>query len=444
MNIKRIICAILVITLICTCFISCGKSKPVNVYAFDNGFIGNLNNYKDEGSNITTYLDIVENEATKIIAQLNDCSDKKAKKIIQNSQYSIYTYYDSNASSSILKAYDEIINTTNLAIAVTDLNGNLVASVGRSGNINFATKPTSPYSSLKPLSVYAQGIENGVIHWSSTYEDSPYKKIEEDGQERNWPTNSTGKYSYDRVTVSYALKHSLNTVSVKIASRIGINNLVDFLSSKLGIPLTEERKLSTVSGEEEIIGNIALGYLRRGVSPVDMAGYYQIFASGGVYTEPKTIDKICDKQGNVIYQRQKNEKQVISPATSDIMNRLLREVVTKGATGEEAACNGIQVAGKTGTGDNNAGNWFVGITPNYSCAVWHGTNSSNIAPEIFSQVITEIYNNNPDLSKNFTNHINLSPMVYCTETGLLASARCVSAEKGYYHKDNIPKICDKH
>ena len=72
------------------------------------------------------------------------------------------------------------------------------------------------------------------------------------------------------------------------------------------------------------VKNIAAGYIQEGVSPVDMAGYYQIFANGGVYVKPETIIKICDSTGNVLYHADAVKEQVVKSETADIMNRLLR------------------------------------------------------------------------------------------------------------------------
>ena len=261
---------------------------------------------------------------------------------------------------------------------------------------NVDKEKTYPGSTFKPLSVYAPAIENGLICWSSMQNDSPLKKVRgEDGADYDWPVNTDGKYSKKNVTVKYSLQNSLNTTAVKWIKKLTVEKSMDFLKSSFGLPLNSERKISLLSSDEEILGNIALGYIADGASLTDMAGYYQIFANGGKYTAPYTVEKITDSGGKTLYTAAPKEKQVISQKAAYIMNRLLLEVISPGATGKNAAVNGVAAGGKT---DKNADNWFVGFTPAVTCAVWHGgdTTTANGAPEIFAAIIGELFPPNTD------------------------------------------------
>lgn len=427
----------------CICFTACQKGVPSEVYGADMTLMGNFDSQSDI-CGLDTYIDIVKTEAISLICAKENISEKKASKKLYSGGYKIYTYYDLSVSESLTKAYESKKEGLSLALAVTDHSGNLLAAVGKSGEDNLALALNSPYSSLKPLSVYAQGIENGILSWSSLYTDSPYKKLEENGEKRDWPSNASGSYSYEKVAVCKALQKSLNTVAVKALRDVGVNNSIDFLSSNFGINLNTEKQVVALSGEEEVLGNIALGYLSNGVSVIDMAGYYQIFANGGVYEKPLAVAKIVDSNGTTVYERQYSEKRVISKETADIMNRLLREVTKNGATGFGAALDTVQTAGKTGTGDNNSDSWFVGITPQYSCAVWHGENDSNIAPEIFRLAMNEIYELKPDSHKSFTNYTELTAAVYCKDSGKVVSSSCTDIEVGYFAKNNVPEKCGGH
>ena len=76
--------------------------------------------------------------------------------------------------------------------------------------------------------------------------------------------------------------------------------------------------------------------------------------------------------GSVYYESwDKSGKQVIVEETAYIMNRLLKEVVSKDGTGKAAALKNVEVCGKTGTSRDYKDNWFVGMTPEYSCTVWY-------------------------------------------------------------------------
>lgn len=394
------------------------------------------------------YCDAVIQEATEIVAQKNQCSLKKAKNIMWENHYVIYTYFEEDVQAALTEACGKYKSEFHCGGAVTDLEGNIVAAYGHStdnDNINYALHTTSPYSSIKPLSVYAQAIEKNMIHWSSTYEDSPYKQIESsDGSKRNWPTNANGEYSNDDVTIYEAIRKSLNTVAVKCLKDVGVLESIDFLQGNFGIALSSERYKAAVYDDEEVIGNIAMGYIEAGVTPVDMAGYYQIFATGGIYQEPSTIYQICDEEGNEIYTREYHSKEIISPITADLMNQLLRGVTKTGGTGVEAFCETTEVAGKTGSADGNANCWFVGITPEYSCAIWHGQNYKNMAPVLFSRTMEKVYEQNKELKNVFEMHSGLKKGIYCEESGMAVSSNCTLVQMGYYVAGTELETCNQH
>ena len=357
----------------------------------------------------------------------------------------VYTPYDPQLAKALKNACDLKLNQIAAGCAVTDLEGRLLAVYSTDEAVNYALQADSPYSAFKPLSVYAQALEKGKISWSSHYEDSAYKQItDESGQTRDWPANHTNTYTGQPTSVYEAIRKSVNTVAVKCLADVGVSESVEFLREKLHIRLSGEEYAIRVYGEEEVLGNIALGYLTEGVTPVDMAGYYQIFANGGKYMPPQAVLKLCDETGKTVYQWESKPVQVISATTAGIMNKLLQGVVAGGGTGEKAAVKGVQVAGKTGTGDANSGNWFVGVTPGYSLAFWHGSNQSNIAPELFGYAVESIYLGQPGINTNFVTYVNLQELVCCAESGMAVSGKCTRIEKGYFAEGDAPGSCNIH
>ena len=392
------------------------------------------------------YLEAVLSESETAVAEVRGCNVEKAREYLLKNKCTVYTAFDDRVFESVKKAYESRVTAElDFGCAVTDLHGNLLAlySAGSDDEnyVNFATQKTPPYSSFKPLCVYTPAIENGLAEWSSVYLDSPTKKIEsENGQKYDWPVNATNTYTNQNTSLAYAIKTSLNTVAVRCMQTVGVKNSLDFLESKFGLTLDFEKKKAALYGEDEVIGNVALGYLYDGVSPKDMAGYYQIFANGGSYCKPHTVLKICDKNGETVYENKSEEKQIIKKSTAYIMNRLLQNVVTAGGTGENARCDGVLVGGKTGTGDE--GNWFVGFTPQYTCAVWHGTELvKNNACEIFSEAVSGFDNS---AKKNYPNCAEIKKAAYCLDSGMLFSEKCRRADMGYFASDNIPETCNKH
>lgn len=390
------------------------------------------------------YLDVVVSEAAKTLSEIHQLDLETAWERLFIEGYEIHTAFDTRAFGALQEADQNRDTDFPIGCALTDLKGNLLAVYSTQDQVNHALEKVPPYSSFKPLSVYAPAIEAGLINWSSQYEDSAYKKwTDANGQEQDWPANFSKTYKMENVTIYDALRTSLNTVAVKCLADLKVNNSIQFLQDKLGIAVTEEAYYAEKQGEEEVIGNIAMGYLETGVTPIDMAGYYQIFANGGIYTQPKAVVKIADKDGKIIYTAENSGEQVISPETADVMNKLLQGVVEPGGTGEAAACEAVPVAGKTGTGEEKQNYWFVGVTPGYSLAVWHGQNESNQAAAVFASVVKALYADQPNANRNFITHKNLQHLVYCAKSGMLFSMNCNTIEEGYYGETNTPDVCNQ-
>jgi membrane peptidoglycan carboxypeptidase len=108
------------------------------------------------------------------------------------------------------------------------------------------------------------------------------------------------------------------------------------------------------------------------VRPIDMAGVYATFANDGVHHRPFLVDKVLDRQGHVLLTGGDKGTQVLSAEKAHEETQVLRSVVQYG-TGTAAALSDRQIAGKTGTSENNADAWFDGYTPQLTTVVWMGS-----------------------------------------------------------------------
>ena len=449
--IKKTLALFICIIMICCLFTGCSKKGKTIIY--DNGgkIIATVTDLDSVNSELKDgekrfFVEYAISEAVEIIKSTNKCNDKEAKAILRK-EASIYTTLDENILKQIKNHYnDSNIGKTELGCAVTDTNGTLLAIFSNKDE-NYATKKQNPHSAFKPLSVYAPALDKGIINWSTVFDDSPYKKVNTDNKGmRDWPANADGKYSMKKVCVCDAIAKSLNTVAVKVLAEYGVMNSVEFLQSNFGLSLEEELKRASVKDEDEIIGNIALGSISEGCSPVDMAGYYQIFTNGGNYAKPHSITKITDKNGKEIFNYKQESKRVIKETTAYIMNKMLQNVVTAvDGTGKDARIRGALVGGKTGTGDKNDGNWFVGFTPEYVCSVWHGKGlTKNTSPAVFSAIMTAVTENSQSKTAKFPSVSGVSQQAYCKESGKMLKYSCHTMDVGFYTADNIPQICDIH
>ncbi len=383
-------------------------------------------------------------ESISALSKEMKIDEKAAKAELFENSYIIHTYLQNDIQSKVA----EVLNNgagaklSAYSVAVTDLTGGIIASVSTNCDteelLSDGTEKHYPCSAIKPLSVYAPLLDKGVINWSSVQTDMPVKTIEGE----NWPVNPSGIYTGESVTVADALKDSYNTIAVKWLQELTAAESCEFLT-RLGFDVSEEKQIADSYGDDEVLGNLGLGYLRSGVTTAEMAGYYQIFAAAGEYTKPVAVREI-ELNGKIVYTPVSGKQQIIKPATAHIMNRLLQEVVNDG-TGKEASIQGIPVSGKTGTSSGFADNWFVGLTPQYSCAVWHNAyaqedGTSNIAPRIFAEIFKSLV----DEGAAYPHCSEVQQLVFCPESGQGFSEKCTRIGRGYYLSAEQLAPCNIH
>ncbi|MGX5377338.1 PBP1A family penicillin-binding protein [Ligilactobacillus sp. LYQ135] len=336
----------------------------------------NTYNY-ESGYNYPYYFDAVINEAINEY----DLSEKE----IMNGGYKIYTSLDQSQQKVMQQAFAnpnlfpaaQVDGTQAQAssIAIDPDNGGVTALVGgRSGThvfrgYNRATQLVrSPGSTIKPLAVYTPALENGY-HYDSMVED----KLQSYGSNKYTPHNWNNVYQ-GKIPMYEALALSKNTSAVWLLNKIGVQKGYDSVE-KFGIKLSKS--------DDNL--SLALGGLKKGVSPYQIASAYTAFANNGVRYEPHLITKIEDPSGKVIVDNTKiKHKRVMSKKVAKEMTSMMIDVYTQG-TGVSAKPSGYTIAGKTGstqsTDDiNQNGNaeddhWFVGYTPDVVVATWMGYDS---------------------------------------------------------------------
>jgi penicillin-binding protein 1A len=177
-----------------------------------------------------------------------------------------------------------------------------------------------------------------------------------DGEEKTWqPKNYKNEYK-GMVTIRDALTHSRNLATINMVSDMGFGKVIAGLR-RLGIVENLPPDLS-----------IALGTIT--LSPIDLAKYYTMFASGGAQTNPMLIREVVTPKGETIRYQNKS-RQVDTPQQIYLMTSILQDVVRHG-TGVNAAVPGIEIAGKTGTTNDNVDAWFAGYSPTVETIVWFG------------------------------------------------------------------------
>ena len=162
-----------------------------------------------------------------------------------------------------------------------------------------------------------------------------------------------------------ATADSVNCAYIRLAHQVGLPAVIT-MARELGI--------SEITAQDQypsmVIGSIA-------VRPIEMAAAYAAVADGGVYHPPTFVTRILDVSGGMIYKAKNHGRRVFSTQIAAQADQALEAVVQSG-TGTGASVPGHQVAGKTGTTEQNVDAWFNGFTPQLETTVWMG----NVRAEI--------------------------------------------------------------
>lgn len=287
--------------------------------------------------------------------------------------YSIYSAMDSDIQHYCEEMFKngELFPAEDSEAAIVVLEpstGMVVAMVGGrsyTGGISFNRATDirrQPGSVIKPVIAYAPAFEylnytaaDMILDEETTFADYT-------------PSNYGNKY-YGWVTVREAVTKSLNVPAVKTLSAVGVYRAKDF-AKRCGIEFDDK--------DDSLA--LALGGFTYGVSPLQIAGAYSCFASGGIYNTPTLIKKITGRNGLTVYEYRQDSRRVMSEANAYILTSMLKSVVTEG-TGHRLNTLDIPIAGKTGTvglANGNRDAWMAGYTPEYTAVVWQGYDSDRL------------------------------------------------------------------
>ncbi|AMD84432.1 penicillin-binding protein 1A [Capnocytophaga haemolytica] len=215
-------------------------------------------------------------------------------------------------------------------------------------------------SVFKPI-VYATALEQGLpacSHFSPRTLTYPDKG--------GWwtPGNAsrTEEDPYVYYSVAKALRESLNTVAVQVLFYAGLQNVI------------KKAQMMGITSPLPRVPSIALG--SADLSVIEMARAYTTFANKGVPVKPYFIEKITNKRGEVIWEYKHPPKaaQALNETTTQTMLQYLRGTVNQGTAARMRGTYGLtnDLAGKTGTTQDNKDGWFAGMLPNLVMVTWVG------------------------------------------------------------------------
>ena len=323
----------------------------------------------------------------------------------------------------------------NGAIVVMDpYTGRVLAMAGgfsfKLSEFNRATQAKrQPGSAFKPI-VYAAALENGFTP-STLVLDAPFVMEQGEGL-KTWKPENYGKKFYGPSTLRTGIEKSRNLMTVRVAQDVGFEE-ISKVTKNFGIYEELPELLSVALGSAE-------------TTLIKLTNAYCTFVNGGKKVTPIFIDRIQDRRGKTIFNSDKrkclgceeisylkeelptikdNRKQIISPQTAYQLTSMMEGVIKRG-TGRKLRNLNLQLAGKTGTTNENMDAWFLGFTSKLVIGAYVGFDEpkslgryetgAKAALPIFKKFVKKIVKKKDALPFKVPKDINL--VLVDAETGL--------------------------
>ena len=247
--------------------------------------------------------------------------------------------------------------------------GEVIAIIGgrntRYQGFNRALDAVRPIGSLVKPAIYLTAVEQGYT-LVSKLDDSPYSLTMDDGQ--YWSPENFDHLSHGDVQLHTALSHSYNLSTVRLGMSLGLNPIINSLK-RLGV----SRPLNAYP-------SLLLG--AQGLSPLEVATMYQTIASNGFQMPLRSIRRVTDSAGQELSRYPFQLKQTISSSAIHLLQYMLQETTRSGTARSiyHHLDPTMNVAGKTGTSDDQRDSWFAGFSANRLAIAWLGRDDNKPLP----------------------------------------------------------------
>lgn len=275
------------------------------------------------------------------------------------------------------KAQAALVSVTPSSGAISALQGGFEFYSSKFNRVTSARRQAG--SAFKPFIYYA-ALQDGFTA-ASIINDAPV--VFQDKQlETSWrPENAGGKF-YGPTRLRQALYQSRNLISIRITQTLGINNIVN-TAKEFGFP------------EKHMPRDLSIALGSAAVTPLELATAYSRLANGGTGITPYIIDHIEDVNGNILFQNGQpnttskadleqaqmvttpktaitNNTSSIDPRSIYIITDMMKDVVNLGTARKAKELNRNDIAGKTGTTNDQVDAWFSGFNSDLVTTVWVG------------------------------------------------------------------------
>ena len=267
-----------------------------------------------------------------------------------------------------------------------------------------------PGSAFKPF-VYLAALESG-FQPNTMILDAPFV-IDQGEKLGKWKPENYGKKFYGPSPLRKGIENSRNLMTIRIAQYLGMDKISE-IAERSGIVDEMPKILSMSLGAGE-------------TSLIELTKAYASFVNGGKKVDPIFIDRIQDRRGTTIYKAElgacnncnseysstnfkpnliNNSESIFSATHSFQITSMLKGAVDRG-TGKKTRFTGIEIAGKTGTTQNNSDGWFIGYTSDLIIGIYTGFDApislgrretgSSVAVPIFKMIMEEYLATNKSL-----------------------------------------------
>ncbi len=228
------------------------------------------------------------------------------------------------------------------------------------------TAMRQPGSTFK-LFVYTEAMKQGLTPCDTRLDSYFSMKVydAEKKKEVTWaPTNANGYFSGWEMPLKSAFAQSINSVAVKLGQELGIDHIAR-TAHEMGIKSKLDETPSLALGSSD-------------VNLLELVNSYSTVINDGKFHEPVLVTKICDRDGNLIYQGPEEQQQVVSTRAAFFMQQMLMAGMReRGGTSMNMWTfvrnfADTEFGGKTGTSNNHSDAWFVGVNPKLVCGAWVG------------------------------------------------------------------------
>ncbi len=297
-----------------------------------------------------------------------------------------------------------------------------------------------PGSAIKPITTYGPAFEEGTLGGAgSTLDDSPFKLTDPDWFPENFDREFRGM-----IPVREALVKSYNIPAIRAFEDLGPQTGAEY-AQKMGVTTLHPDELNNLS--------LTLGGFYSGTSAIHMAQAYSVFANDGLKIELHTVEKVVDRHGDTLYEKNVSPEQVLGPQSTFMVNNILQDFVT------DYLGSALQidrpVAAKTGTTDNWKDVYLAAYTPNTVATFWMGYDEPKMGKieqgwrysTVFLREVFLKEFENLDIEE-FERPDGIVELTVCQRSGKLVTEYCRdagAARSDYFIDGQAPtESCDMH